>query len=364
MKILDRYIIRELLAPVIFCSISLVALVLIADVFDNLDEMLKNKTEANFILGYYLNLIPMAFSQTINWATLLGTIYLLFNYNRYNEILAMKAAGMNIETIMIPLLYVGLMIGIVTFFVNDQVVPRTFLLARDIKVSQIEKNTIKEDGLTLYDVTYFSPDNEIFYIRSLNTVKKQMKNMVVVFLNPEKRAERKLIAREANWDGNVWKLKQVTSYNMNDQGRMLSDPQVLTEKDFTETKVTPTELIETSREGVFLSYKELKNQIRKLKEHQFKLNTEEVELSNKLAAPWHNLIMILIAVPLLSGTAKRKMFAVNLLKCFGVVLAFHFVTAISLALGKSGVFWPPLAAWLSTFIFGATTIFYLDHGNR
>ena len=73
MKRLDRYIIRELIGPIVFCSISLITLVLIADVFDNLDEMLRSKTSTFFIFKYYINLVPLAFSQTISWASLLGT---------------------------------------------------------------------------------------------------------------------------------------------------------------------------------------------------------------------------------------------------------------------------------------------------
>ncbi len=364
MKILDRYIIREMVVPIIFCSISLIMLVLIADIFDNLSEMMRNKTEPIFILKYYLNLIPIGFSQTISWATLLGTIFMLAHFNRHNEILAMKAAGLSIETIMVPMLYVGLVIGILTFMISDRVVPHTYLSAEHIRHTQIEKNLAQRQGLMLHDVTYFSPDNEIFYIRSFDTKEKKADNMAVIFLNPERKAERKLIAKEGIYRKGVWKLKQVTFYDMNEQGRIVGEPVILPEKTFTESKVTPKDLIESSRESIFLSYKELKNQIYKLRRHQFRLHSEEVELNNKLATPWYNLIMILIAVPLLAGTARRKAFAINLLICMGFVLLFHITNAFSQALGKSGVLYAPLAAWLSNLVFGTFALLKLDMGNR
>lgn len=364
MKILDRYIIRELVIPIIFCSIALILLILIADVFDNLDEMLRNKTPLNYVFKYYLSLVPFAFTQTISWATLLGTTFLLIHFNRHNEILAMKGVGMSIETIIVPLLYVGLVIGIITFVVSDRLVPNTYLAAQDIKISQIEKNAKKKEGLTLYNVTYFSPTNEIFYLQSLETKTNKATNMVVLFMNPEKKVERKLIAREAFWKNGVWKLKQVTSYDMNPQGRILGEPQIIPERNFTEVAVTPEELVETSRESIFLSYKELKNQIKQLKVHQLKLTPEEVELNAKLAIPWHNLVMILIAVPVLTQTARRKIFALHLCICFGIVLGFHVTNAVALALGKSGVLYAPLAAWFSNLAFGTGAILYMDAGNR
>ncbi len=364
MKILDRYIIRELIVPILFCSLSLVLLFLIADIFDNLGDMIKNKTSLAYILQYYMNLMPIGFVQTIPWATLLGTVFLLTNFNRNNEILAMKAAGMSIETIMVPILFVGVVLGIVTFMVSDRIVPHTYLTAQDILHTKIEQEVVKTQGLTLHDVTYFSPENEIFYIQSFETKENKAFNMVVVFLTPEKKVERKLIAKEALYRDNVWKLKQVTTYDMSDQGRIVGEPVVLPEKDFTEVNVTPKDLIETSRESIFLSYKELKNQIEKLRRHQFRLHSEEVELYNKLASPWYNLIMILIAVPLLSGMAKRKQFAMNLCICLGIVLAFHITNAVAQALGKSGVLYAPLAAWFAILVFGTMTLLKLDLGNR
>jgi len=364
MKILDRYIIRELAIPILFCSLSLIVLVLIADVFDNLSDMMRNRTHLNDIFFYYLNLTPIAFSQTISWATLLGTVFLLTHFNRHNEILAMKSVGLNIETIMVPMLYVGLVIGILTFVINDRIVPHTYLQAQDLRQYKIEKNSTKRQGLTLHDVTYFSPENEIFYIQSFQTTENKINDMVVVFLNPEKKVQRKLIAKEAVYKNGVWKLQQVTFYDMNEQGRIVGEPTTLPEKDFTEVKLTPKDLIETSRESIFLSYKELKSQIEKLREHQFRLHSEEVELANKLASPWYNLVMILIAIPLLSGTARRKEFAIHVSICLAVVFGFYITNAVAQALGNSGILYAPLAAWMGNLIFGTGALLKLEMGNR
>ena len=65
MRVLDRYLIRELFVPILICSITLVFLVLIADLFDNLDSLLKNQTPLWFVFRYYLMLTPYAFTQTV-----------------------------------------------------------------------------------------------------------------------------------------------------------------------------------------------------------------------------------------------------------------------------------------------------------
>ena len=51
MKALDRYLTRELILPIVYCSISLVFLILIADLFDNIDDFLKHLFHAIAVAG-------------------------------------------------------------------------------------------------------------------------------------------------------------------------------------------------------------------------------------------------------------------------------------------------------------------------
>ena len=104
MKVIDRYLTRELTVPILYSCICLICLILIADLFDNLDEILHHRTLFKFILEYYLAMIPYAYVQTIPWAAWIGTLFLLVNLGLHNETLAMKAAGLKITTIVKPIL--------------------------------------------------------------------------------------------------------------------------------------------------------------------------------------------------------------------------------------------------------------------
>ena len=118
MKVLDRYLTRELAVPIFYCSISLVFLILIADLFDNLDQLLRYRVGFQTILTYYLALVPYAFSQTIAWAAWLGTLFLLANLGFHNETIAMKTAGIKIVTIIKPVIFLGFLLGVATFLIN------------------------------------------------------------------------------------------------------------------------------------------------------------------------------------------------------------------------------------------------------
>ena len=153
MKILDRYLIKHFLIPTFFCTLMLIFLVLVADVFDNLDEFIRNKVSLEQALRYYLNLTPFVYLQIIQWSTFLGILYLLVTFNFHNELTAMKVSGLEISMIVRPLVFVGFLIGILTFLVADRVVPATYRIARQIQEERIEKQKEKKDRKIFHDIT-------------------------------------------------------------------------------------------------------------------------------------------------------------------------------------------------------------------
>ncbi len=365
MRVLDRYLVRELFIPILICSITLVFLVLVADLFDNLDSLLKNKTPLFFIFRYYLTLTPYAFVQTIPWASLLGTIYLLVNFNFHNEIVAMKVAGLKITTISRPLLFLGFLIGITSFFINDNLVPRSYRAAREIREIHIEKKRLKEDGRIYSNVTYYSEHNQLQFYRYFNYAKKEVEDVILLWLDPDtRRTERKMVAKRGQWEeSRGWSFENVTEYEMDPQGRILGEPKNYPTKHYEDLATKPEDLLYAASDADFLSRKELKHYIRKLQENGIQPQSEKVDYHYRLASPWHSLVMMLIAIPLLSPTRTKKVIALNVLICLAIVFAFHVTGAVSLALGKAGKLPPFLSAWLGTVLYAAAAVFFLERGN-
>jgi len=366
MRVLDRYLIRELLVPILLTSVTLVFLVLIADLFDNLDALLKNRTPLGLIFKYYLMLTPFAFVQTIPWATLLGTIYLLVSFNFHNEIVAMKVAGLEITTIIRPILFLGFLIGIANFLVSDHVVPETFRIAHEIRDVHIEKKRTQEEGKIYSNVTYYSEGNQLQFYRFFNDGKKEVEDVILLWLDEaSRRTRRKMVAKKGKWEeGKGWVFENVTEYETDLQGRILGEPRNFVTKSYEDVQTSPEDLRYAASESSFLSTRELKHYIEKLTENGIKPYSEKVEYQYRLAAPWHSLIMMLIAIPLLSPTRTKKIIAFNVLICLGLVFAFHVTGAFSLALGKTGRLFPFLSAWLNTFLFSSGAVFFLERANE
>jgi len=366
LKVLDRYLTRELLTPVICCAVTLIFLVLIADLFDNLDEILENKTSALIVLKYYLSLVPYAFRETIAWAAWLGTMFLLVNFGLHNETIAMKAAGLKISSIIRPVIFIGFLIGVAVFLVNDRVVPITYRIANDLKEIYIENRKERNENQVIENVTYLADGDRLYYFRKFLPGQNRVEDVIALWLDKGrgKYSRQKMIAESGTWDGKSWKFAGVMEYLIDSQGRILGEPRTVPEKTYADIKVSPEELVNLSSDSSYLPYRKLKSTIKQLRENGINPLEETVDLHQRLAAPWQGLVMILIAVPILAPTRNRKAIAGSILLCVILVFAYHVTTAIGLALGKAGKIIPFLGAWLSNILFALGAVFTLDRANH
>lgn len=364
MRILDRYLIKHFLIPLVYCTISLIFLVLIADVFDNLDDFIRRQISLRVALRYYLNLIPFVYVQIIQWASFLSVLYLLVNMNFHNELTAMKVCGLEISTIIRPLVFSGCAIGIVTFLIHDRVVPSTYKIAKRIQEERIDKKREKNERGIFRNITYYGSGDRLYYAKVLSIPKKSMKDFIVLWLDKNKQTRKKIIARNAVWNGEFWKLKHVNEFELSLRSGLTDEPAFFETKIYPEITETPEEFQLSTAETSFVPYRELKAYLIQLKENGLKPYTETVDLYQRLSFPWNSLVVMFLAFPFLAKSATRKQIAFNVLLCLVAVFSFHISTAFLTALGKSGKIFPWLSAWLSSFLFGAGALYFLAEADR
>lgn len=365
MKVLDRYLIRELLFPVIYCAIILVFLILIADLFDNLDEFLRHETPFHVFVQYYACLVPYAFTQIIPWSAWLGTIFLLVSFGFHNELLAMKVAGLKITTIIRPLVFIGFLIGILTFIMNDQLVPWTYRLATELKEIYIEKKKEEVHEQEFNNVTFDSEGKYLYFMRALVPSKNQAEDIIILWRDTaDNKTRQKIAAKRGTWtEEGGWEFEEVMEHQIDARGRVLGEPAHFLKKNYPEIYAKPEDLANSSQPSIYLTYREMKQSMKKLRETGVDVYSEKVDLYDRLASPWNSLVMMMIAIPLLGRTRTRKGIATAMLFCVGLIFVYHVAGAISLALGKSGKIPAFLSAWGANIIFSVAALLNLEKAN-
>lgn len=364
MKILDRYLMKQLLFPILICAFTLMFLVFMADIFDYLDEMVRHKTGVFYILKYYLILVPQTFVDIIPWASLLGTIYVLTTFNYRNELTAMKVAGLEITSIIRPIIFVGFFIGIISFLISDQIIPKTSVKADEILKERIEKKKSKETREVYENVTYYGGQDRLYYARKFFAKESRMEDFIILWLDGKKNVKKKTVAREAKWTGTEWILSHATDYSLQQKGEILGDPVFQETAVYAEFDESPDEFLNAVNENLSISYRDLKDYIAKLRENGIKVSTELVTLHQKLSIPWQSMVVMFLTVPFLAKTTTRRLIAFNILICIAFVFLYHVTSAVMFAMGKAGKLFPLLSAWTPNFIFGFATFFFLDRANQ
>ncbi|NLM00413.1 MAG: YjgP/YjgQ family permease [Treponema sp.] len=149
--ILLKYIIKEL---VLYFTMSFLFFFLVFffnQILLMAEEVLKKRVPIIQVLKLISFSLPFIIAQSAPFATLVGFLMCIGRLMSDNEILIIRASGLSFRIILIPVLILGLLISIVSFIVNDYLLPLGTIsynnLYREIIMSnpsvELESNSIK-----------------------------------------------------------------------------------------------------------------------------------------------------------------------------------------------------------------------------
>src|SRR4051812_35218227 len=108
MRLLDRYLLRELLIPLTYCLAGFLVFWISFDLLAELSGFQEDGLTAAEISRYYLLKAPELLVVVIPIALLLALLYALSNHARHHELTAIRAAGVSLARLSVPYLAVGL----------------------------------------------------------------------------------------------------------------------------------------------------------------------------------------------------------------------------------------------------------------
>ncbi|MBF0511816.1 MAG: LptF/LptG family permease, partial [Candidatus Omnitrophica bacterium] len=126
MRILRNYLLTECLQPFLL-SISVLTSVFLLGYLPQLANKVINNGVSIVAMGQvFLYYIPILLGYTLPIACLITIILALGQMSSDNEILAMRASGIHLFRLLLPLMVVGLVLCEIVFFLNDRVIPKAY----------------------------------------------------------------------------------------------------------------------------------------------------------------------------------------------------------------------------------------------
>jgi lipopolysaccharide export system permease protein len=361
MRLLDRYLLRELLIPLGYCLCGFLILWIAADLFNQLGDFQKKKLLARDIIEYYLLSAPNDLMLLLPMALLLALLYSLTNHARHNEITAIRAAGIALWRLCLPYIGVGLAASLLLLALNELWLPdsaeaaeqvltrrtRTpgglgkdwirnlgFTNSRDGRKWQIELYNLKTAEMVRPHVNWTKADGSRLWIDADRALRS---NDVWTFFGVREHAEAA--------DTNSFLIPSL-------QTNFLAHPEFseTPEQIKSEVKLSNTFGVRPAKRAD-IPVREIYNYLRL---HPEPSRSEGAwlytKLQGRLAAPWTCLVVVLIAIPFGAASGRRNVFvgvASSVLICF----IYFVLQQLGLALGAGGRVAPWLAAWFPNLSF-------------
>ncbi len=355
MTILDRYIIRRFLSVLFFTILAFIVIFVIIDLIENLDKFLSFDATFNQVFRYYVYYIPFIIILTLPVCMLLSSLFSLGTMAQYNEIIAIKASGVSLYRILLPVLGLAFIISIISGVAGETVVPAANRARLDIYRFEIKKEkrriaTARQE-LALQD----GKDRQV-YIQFYETAKKRAHRVTILWVKGE-RITKRLDARYMQWDDNrkEWTLINITARTFTDSTETVNHYDTLR---YTISQITPTDLLDLEIQPEEMTYAELNRFVDKMLAMGADARRWLVDLYMKISYPFANFIIVLFGAPLASKK-RRSGPAIG----FAVALLISFIYFLFLrtgqVLGHKGDLSPWFAAWIGNIVFGVGSIFML-----
>lgn len=355
MRIIDKYITRNFLVPFFYCLILFIVLYIIIDLFGHLDEILKYGIPILILQEYYLSMIPFIIMNTAPVASLISTIYVISTMNKYDEITAMRACGINIFRILLPFICVGLAISIALFAVSEKVLPLSTKNAQYIKENYMEKRgeEKKRSAKSIYNIALHGKNDRLIFIESYDEYKNTAKGLTLLKEDKNGHITEKTSAQEGKWLGKTWEFSNILVYGLDENGAIKGNPIFLEKKNI--EMESPEELISKGTNYEFMSFKDLSNYIRNFSNASPDITKRlRVDLHQKISFPFTSLVIILIGASFAIKIKRRGKAVAIMGMGMGIIIGFIYYSlmATCVALGKGGILPPLVSAHLANVIFG------------
>ena len=362
MRLLDRYLLRELLTPFGYCLVGFLIFWISFDLYSQLTEFQKAHLNALDIVQYYLVQLPeMLVFPLLPVVLLLALLYALTNHARYHELTAMRAAGISLWRLSLPYLGSGLLLSLGSFALNEWWVPQSAEAAQQILTRRIAPEAMAAQRLWEHNVFFnIAHAQREWQIADYNPATRQMLRPFVAWTLPDG-ARREIYAERGDWINRRWIFTnaQVLVYPPI-RGAPPEAPyqtNLLALSEFSETpedieveikvnKITGFRQVQRAR----LSEREISEYKRLHPEDSPKGAMLETQLQGHYATPWTCFVVVLVALPFGAGSGRRNVY-VGVASSLGICFAYFVSVQIVLALGSRGTVPPWVAGWAPNFFF-------------
>lgn len=358
---LSRYLGRQFFITVAITFMIFLCLIYMINLVELTRRAADQKDIAFGILASMAFLdLPTVGSQTLPFAVLFGGMAAFMRVTRNNELVIARAAGVSVWQFMMPAVVVSFTIGMLVITVYNPVAA-----AMSARYSQLEGKylrgqtnllAVSTNGLWLRQAD--GDGQSVVHAARVSELGLKLEGVTIFLYGSDDNFTGRIDAKKADLEDGYWALTDTWISPANDQARHYDSYRQ-------PTTLTLTKVQESFADEDTISFWDLPHFIEMAEAAGFSAKRYRLHFYDLLATPILLCTMVLVG-SVFSLRSSRQGGLVQLV--LGGVLAgfmLYFLSDLALALGKSGVLPPFLAAWapaIVAMLLGLAVLFHLEDG--
>lgn len=351
-SLVDRYIFREWLQAFGLALGVTFGLLIMAEIYDQLGDLLALGATAGDAARYFAVLSPTLWPALIPISLLISVMLALGNLHRNSEIVALRAAGLGIFRITRTLWLAGVALTGLLFVLQAWVIPWAVEEGRAWESHLVLSHAARERGpaeagvihnLTFYDAA----EGRLWFMNRFREYTLEGFGVTISELLPDGREHRRIAAREARFSpGRGWSFIDGREIHFDvdraEAVRSLAFER-LDRPDWLEDPDLMKALRKNPRD---LSLAEVRKVLASVDaDMDPRARGFLVQYHRALATPWTALVVIGIAIPFaVSGVRTNPLVGVS--KAGGLFVAYYLLNLACFRLGEQGRLPALVAAWI------------------
>lgn len=344
---LDKYILKQVIEIFVLGVIIFTSIVFASDTFITLIKQISlYGIPFHIALMIIILNLPSVIVMTIPMGTLFATVMTLNRLSLASELTVMRACGISITRIAKPIFIFGLVMAMVSFIINETIVPVTTQQSKTLALWSLGQKNIPDDktNFTFKELQDGQLLKRLFYVQHCKD--KTLYNVTVLDMSDKKTI--KIIQSKtggASIEG--WEFNKGAVYTVSTSGNILNttwfgdtiiDFGINLKEEMSKDDAQQYNFI------ALMKYLDKNKNMAKKERAQIK-----IQLYDKLALPITTFVFVLVGVPL-AITPPRVRYNRGFLFCILIIFVYYLIRALSISFGESQTIPSWLAAWLPNII--------------
>ena len=354
-RILDAYIVREFLTMFFLVLSGFVLLMLVFTFFDLIGDILRNHPALAIVGQYLVNLTPSLLYQIAPLAVLIAALVTFGVLNRNSEIVAMKATGISLYRLIVPIMVIAACLAVSLFLFDQYYLPqanrRQEALRNIIKGRPPQTFLHPEQQWIFGEKPLPGEPGRIFYYEFFDPDSNEFANISIFEFDPTTfQLTRRIFARRAVWspDANEWLFQN--GWVRDIQGANVKAYRNFVQTSFAEIHAQPSYFKKEDLQSQEMNFVQLDHYIRELRQSGFDTNRLSVALWQKISNPLIAVVMAMLAIPFALSMGRRGSLT-GVAAAIGVALAYWVINLMFGAMGNVNYLPSALAAWSADILF-------------